>query len=163
VRDASDVAEVSGLRNSIGAQEFGADFTEPYRIRGFDVRLEHHPLSSTVSASLGVAREWTEAVTAEAAPAQGTYRPAPAIPSGQGWRADLALAMVPRLLLGGAVHGSLGLQVRRLRDADDVSMPVRGTAHPSTSITSTGDSSCIHVRRDQQRRAATDLLQPAAR
>lgn len=145
VRDASDVAEVSGLRNSVGAQEFGADFTEPYRVRGFDARFEHHPPGSAVVASLGVAREWTEALTVEAAPAQGSYRPVPAVPSGQGWRADLVLAMAPRSLSGGAVHGSLGLQVRRLRDADDVSMPVRGTARleyrhhagPGTMLAST--------------------------
>ena len=128
VRDASDVAEVSGLRNSMGAQEFGADFTEPYRVRGFDVRLDHRPPGAAVTASLGVAREWTEAVSVEAAPAAGAFRPTPPVPSGQGWRADLALAMVPRQLLGGAIHGSLGLQVRRLRDAGDVSVPVRGTA-----------------------------------
>jgi hypothetical protein len=128
VRDASDVAEVSGLRNSIGAQEFGADFTEPYRVRGFDLRVEHRSPNSAVIASLGVAREWTEAVTVEAVPAHGAYRPAPAVPSGQGWRADLALALAPREWLGGAVHGRLGLQVRRLRDGDDVSVPVRGTA-----------------------------------
>ena len=36
VRDATDVAEASGVRNSIGAQEFAADFTEPYYLRGFE-------------------------------------------------------------------------------------------------------------------------------
>jgi hypothetical protein len=128
VRDASDVPEASGLRNSVGAQEFGADFTEPYRVRGFDLRVERRPPNAAVTASLGVAREWTEAVAVEAVPARGTYRPVPVVPSGQGWRADLSLSVVPRPLLGGAVHGSLALQVRRLRDADDVSMPARGTA-----------------------------------
>ncbi len=31
--DAGDVAEVSGVRNSLAAQEFGADYTDPYRER----------------------------------------------------------------------------------------------------------------------------------
>ncbi|HEY5547297.1 MAG TPA: hypothetical protein VIK50_14690 [Gemmatimonadaceae bacterium] len=128
VRDATDVPEVSGVRNSIGAQEFGADFTEPYRVRGFDLRLERRPTNSAITVSLGVAREWTEAVTVEAVPARGTYRPVPDIPSRQGWRADMALSVAPRPLSGGIVHGSLAVQVRRLRDADDVSMPARGTA-----------------------------------
>jgi hypothetical protein len=148
VRDATDVPEVSGARNSIGAQEFGADFTEPYRVRGFDLRLERRSTNSAIAVSLGVAREWTEAVKVEAVPAQGTFRPVPAVPTSQGWRADLALSVAPRALSGGLVHGSLGVQVRRLRDAGDVPCPC-AAPHASSQHPSDRNNGCIHVRRDR--------------
>jgi len=128
MRDASDVAEVSGLRNSIGAQEFGADFTEPYRVRGFDVRVERRMLASAVILSLGVAREWTEAATLEVVPNRGSYRELIPVPSGQGWKGDLAIWIAPRQWLGGAVQGSLNAHVRRQWDQDDPSMPSRAVA-----------------------------------
>jgi hypothetical protein len=126
VRDATDVAEVSGVRNSIGAQEFAADFTEPYLVRGFDARFEKRFLAPAVIASLGVAYEWTEAAAVEATPARGTYRPVPAVPDGEGWRSDLSLALSPRQWLGGAVQGHLTAQVRRTSDSAGVSWPARG-------------------------------------
>lgn len=124
VRDASDVAEVSGLRNSLGAQEFGADFTEPYRVRGFDLRLERR-FGQGLTASLGAARERTAPVAVKAIPSRGTYRPTPAVPEGQGWRGEASLAMMPRQWLGGAVQGLLAVQVRRLSDSTGISMPGR--------------------------------------
>jgi hypothetical protein len=127
IRDASDVAEASGLRNSLGAQEFGVDFTEPYRLRGFDLRLERR-FGHSFTTSLGVAREWSESVSVEAEPARRTFRATPAVPDGQGWRADAALAWSPRPWLGGSVQGSLTLQLRRVRDLDGHSMPARATS-----------------------------------
>ena len=37
---AGDAPEVSGLRNSLAAQEFGSDWTDPYGVRGASARLE---------------------------------------------------------------------------------------------------------------------------
>ena len=127
LRDASDVAEVSGLRNSVAAQEFGADFTELYRLRGFDARFEKRSPGGSAVASLGISREWTEAASLEATPARGRFRPLPAVPKDQGWRADATLAIAPRPWLGGAVQGSLGVQVRRLMEADEARFPGRLT------------------------------------
>lgn len=126
VRDASDVAEVSGVRNSIGAQEFGADFTEPYRVRGFDLRFER--LFAPATVSFGVAREWTAPAPVEAIPSQGTYRPPLPVTAGQGWRADVRVTLAQREVLGGALSASLAIQGRRLVESDGVSMPSRGTA-----------------------------------
>ncbi len=128
VRDASDVAEVSGLRNSIGAQEFAADFTEPYRVRGFDMRFERRWAASAVITSLSLAREWNEAVAVEAVPARGSYRAVPLVPTVQGWRGDFAVSVAPRQWLGGVAQGALSLQARRLRDIDGFGWPARGTA-----------------------------------
>ena len=127
VRDASDVAETSGIRNSIGAQEFGADFTEPYYVRGFDLRLERRMSSSALIVSLGVAREFAEGAAVEASPANGSYRPVPPVRESQGWRADAGLTVAPRSWLGGVLSGAAGLQVRREDIGGDIDTPVRGT------------------------------------
>lgn len=39
-RDASDVAETSLIRNSLAAQEFGSDYTEPYRVTGYGATVD---------------------------------------------------------------------------------------------------------------------------
>jgi hypothetical protein len=128
VRDASDIAESSGLRNSVAAQEFGVDFTEPYRVKGFDLRLERRFLPTGVIASLGVAREWTDSARLEATPVRGSYRPLMPVPESRGWRADIGIWLTSRPLLGGAVQASLAAQVRHSRDGGGVIMPARFTA-----------------------------------
>ena len=42
-REAGDVAEVSLARNSIAAQEFGSDWTDPYGVRAVAARAQHGP------------------------------------------------------------------------------------------------------------------------
>ena len=127
VRDAADWAEVSGVRNSIGAQEFAADFTEPWYARGFDARLEHRFAASSVIASLQMAREWWEPAAVEAVPARGTYRPVPAVNEGNGWRWGVSLAVAPRSVLGGSLRGEITGQMRVAEDSAGLSYPSRAT------------------------------------
>jgi hypothetical protein len=127
VRDATDVAEASGVRNSIGAQEFAADLTEPFYVRGFEARLERRVGASSFIASLEMAREWWEAAAVEATPARGTYRPVPAVVDGDGWRGGLSLTMAPRSWLGGALRAAIAGQLRLVRDSAGTSWPARGT------------------------------------
>jgi hypothetical protein len=117
LRDASDVPETSGLRNSIGAQEFGADFTEPYRVRGFDVRAMY-PIGSRLSLSVRVAREWTDSARLEATPARGTFRPLLPVPKESHWPTELGLALASSPLLGGAVEGELSGRLRSVTEFD---------------------------------------------
>src|SRR6476646_7723256 len=73
-RDASDEMETSLVRNSIAAQEFGSDYTEPYDVRGV-----------SLSARTGTFAEWNATVVAalerddplvvHASPASGRYEP----------------------------------------------------------------------------------------
>lgn len=112
VRDASDVMEVSGLRNSLAAQEFGVDFTEPYRVRGFDVRLERR--SGFFLSSLTIAREWTDSLTVEALPGRGVFRPVPAVLDQGGWRAEQVMTFTPRAWLGGSLTSALAIQLRKV-------------------------------------------------
>jgi hypothetical protein len=112
VRDASDVMEVSGFRNSLAAQEFGVDFTEPYRVRGFDLRLEQRLGSSAVH-TFTVAHEWTDSLSVEASPSHGSFRPVPAVQERHGWRAEFGMVRSPRPWLGGSISLEGRWQVRR--------------------------------------------------
>jgi hypothetical protein len=117
LRDASDVAETSGLRNSIAAQEFGVDFTEMYRVRGFDLRADY-PVGARLTFSIGVARERTDSARLEATPSRGTYRPLIAVPGERQWRTDYGLSLTSSSLLGGAVEGEVAGRLRNFEEAD---------------------------------------------
>ena len=89
--DLGDEPEVSGVRNSVAAQEFGADLTDPYGER-------------LVALGAGRARAdgWRWGVTLErreeralavhATPATGHYAPTPAVDSLRAWRAAVEVA-----------------------------------------------------------------------
>ena len=72
--EAGDAAEVSGLRNSIAAQEFGADWTDPYGVRGGLARLQVAP-SGRRQWTVEVARERQAPLTLRATPTTGRYAP----------------------------------------------------------------------------------------
>jgi hypothetical protein len=129
LRDASDVQEVSGLRNSIGAQEFGADFTELYRARGVDVRVEHR-LDPAGRLSLGISlgREHALPTSIEGIPGHGTFRPAMPLDEIRSWRGDMTVSLAPTSFLGGALGVDLTGRLRRVDAGDSVSYPARVTA-----------------------------------
>jgi hypothetical protein len=126
LRDATDLPESSGMRNSIAAQEFGVDFTEPYLVRGLDFRAEYR-IGSGLVASVTVAREATDSARLAATPARGTYRPLMAVPSQKHWRTGFGLALVSQALLGGAVDGDISVQVRKVMDVDEAEVVSRVT------------------------------------
>lgn len=128
-REASDVPEASGIRNSIGAQEFGSDFTELYRARGVDARLERRLGGEGAgwTLSVGAARELTGALPVTIEPSRGAFRPAMAVPEASGWRGWAALSSAPRRVPGGTLAGSASLQVRRWSGADGDDHPLRAT------------------------------------
>jgi hypothetical protein len=72
--DAGDVAEGSLLVNSIAAQEFGADHTEPYDTRGFGLTLDMGDLVG-LRWSLAAVRESERSLSVHAVAATGTYGP----------------------------------------------------------------------------------------
>ena len=124
VRDASDLMEASGLRNSLGAQEFGVDFTEPYRVRGIALGLERR--SGRVLSSLTVAREWAEPLSVEASPSRGAFRPVPAVREEAGWRAEETITMAPRPWLGGALGFGMALRLRKMDDRSGIRARLSG-------------------------------------
>ncbi|MFN0100408.1 MAG: hypothetical protein ACKVS7_17210 [Gemmatimonadaceae bacterium] len=79
--EVGDAAEASGLRNSIAAQEFGTDLTDPYGARGGELRLEW-PRGETSRWVFRAARERHEPLRVRALPSNGTYEPTLAVPHG---------------------------------------------------------------------------------
>ncbi len=83
--DAGDEAEVSGVRNSFAAQEFGADYTDPYRERVVALGAGR-AVADGWRWSVAVERRQERALEVHATPATGHYAPALAVESLQGWR-----------------------------------------------------------------------------
>ena len=73
-RDAGDIVEVSTLRNSFAAQEFGSDYTEPFDTRGVGLRAELGRRFG-VTWSLGAAVERQKGLEVHASPAFGRFEP----------------------------------------------------------------------------------------
>jgi len=71
-RDAGDVAEGSLLANSLAAQEFGADHTDPYSARGAGVTLGAGAVAD-LQWTLTATRETQRALAVHARPADGAY------------------------------------------------------------------------------------------
>lgn len=73
-RDAGDIVERSGLVNSIAAQEFGSDYTQPFDVRAIG-------LAADLGSALGMrwrltgAYEHHEPVRVVASPSRGRYEP----------------------------------------------------------------------------------------
>ena len=70
-RQAGDVQERSSIVNSIAAQEFGSDHTDPFEARGFSAGVEL-PVAS-LSWRLEAGQEWQQALVVNARPATGSY------------------------------------------------------------------------------------------
>ncbi|MEP6729780.1 MAG: hypothetical protein ABJE10_04035 [bacterium] len=73
-RDAGDTQERSGIVNSLAAQEFGSDITNPYRVQAVGVGLDArrlHGFNFRLDASL----ERQRPLSIRAVPSQGTFDP----------------------------------------------------------------------------------------
>ena len=75
-RDMGDVMERSLAVNSIAAQEFGSDYTDPFGVRGASATLRF-PLSAGVTSSIAAAWERHWGLERHATPATGKYEAAP--------------------------------------------------------------------------------------
>lgn len=127
-REAGDIQETSGLRNSIAAQEFGVDATDPYGVRGASIRVGV-PGPGRAAWFVEARREATDPLAIHATPARGAYAPTLAA-----WRAvDLSVeAGLERALqpLGEGPHlfgGRVALRAGQLdpREPADPGAPTR--------------------------------------
>ena len=73
-REAGDVQEVSLIRNSLAAQEFGSDYTDPFDTRGAALQLRFGDRLGA-SWTLTTAVERHDSLRVEAAPARGSFEP----------------------------------------------------------------------------------------
>ena len=121
-RDAGDVMERSRLVNSIAAQEFGGDATDPYRVEGGGAGLDAHGLWG-LQMRLDATVERQRALVIRAEPARGTFpRILPATPL-RAVRAALAVDRATALsLFGTEVRTSGEFRIARL-SFDDATVP----------------------------------------
>lgn len=89
-REAGDEGETSRVRNSIAAQEFGSDYTQPFDTRGVGMAL-HLGMHGGMRWRLDGAYEWHDAVAVAATPSLGRYEPTLAAFRGVGPRLALAV------------------------------------------------------------------------
>ena len=87
-RAAGDVPETSGVRNTVAAQEFGADLTDEYRSRGFTLALDGGEFGGA-RWGLSFDRDQQSRLAVHATPVSGTFQPAFAADSTTEWRAAL--------------------------------------------------------------------------
>jgi len=85
-RDAGDVAERSRVVNSVASQEFGSDYTDPYRVRGGGFGFDVSP-AGNARWQLDASIEQQNALSVHARPVVGTFEPT--IPA---WNRRLAVA-----------------------------------------------------------------------
>jgi hypothetical protein len=99
-RDVGDAQETSGIRNSIAAQEFGSDYSEPFDVRGLLFVWEDQRAELGRS-RMTLAYEWHDSVHVTARPTLGRYEPTlPALP-GHGLRITMDFEPAhPSRLLG---------------------------------------------------------------
>ena len=124
LQEVSDVAERSGVINSLAAQEFGSDYTDLYYARGF-AAVATTSTYAPVRLTAEIAEERQDAATVHAVPANGHYEPTiPALP----WRETrMTLAfIVPSQMIGGfetSVTAKVsGIRGRLIDSIPDVAM-----------------------------------------
>jgi hypothetical protein len=109
LRDAFDDPERSGVVNSIAAQEFGADATQPYAVREGSLALQLGT-SDAIQWRAELTAGRVEGATVHAAPSTGRYAPTLVVPAMDGTR--LALGASERRVepvLGGQLAWSARL------------------------------------------------------
>lgn len=99
-RDLGDVAERSGAVNSLAAQEFGSDYTDPYLVRAVGLRGEMLSVLG-VDARLTTSYEWQSPVAVRAYPVSGVFEPTVAVPDEHAARVVLDLDRIPSLWIFG--------------------------------------------------------------
>ena len=121
-RDAGDVVERSRLVNSLAAQEFGSDATDPYHVEGGGIGLDAHELWG-MRWRLDGSLERQRALEIRATPAQGSFpRILPATRL-RATRVTLAADRATALsFLGTELRASLELRASRLT-SDDSALP----------------------------------------
>jgi hypothetical protein len=127
LRDAGDEPETSTLRNSIAAQEFGSDYTDPIDARGVGAELSLGRLAGT-RWRLNAAFESQRSVSVNAVPSRGIYAPTLDARPLEGPRITLAATLPPSLSVAGTeVKGQI--EIRWVRA---VSPPVLGGPRTAT-------------------------------
>jgi hypothetical protein len=95
-RDLGDVPERSTAMNSLAAQEFASDYTDPYLVRAAGLEAEARSLAG-FDATLTGALEWQSPVAVRATPVTGTFMPTVPVADQHVLRWALDLDRVPSI------------------------------------------------------------------
>jgi len=125
-RDAANEPETSRARNSIAAQEFGSDYTQPFDTRGAGVQL-HLGGHDGVRWRFDAGYEWHDAVRVVARPSQGTYAPTLDAYRGKGPRLSVHIQRAATAWWGGStLRLASEWRVGHLRSRDAASSSTGG-------------------------------------
>ena len=112
-RDASDQMETSLVKNSIAAQEFGSDYTDPFGVRGFALQAQTGALNGWTM-TLRAAAERTAPLSIHAKPASGRYEPTIVAWGLRERRLDLSVQR-PTWLTFGGIEANVALKAGAIR------------------------------------------------
>lgn len=113
-REAGDEQETSRIRNSIASQEFGADLTDPYQVRGLSLTWDAGVQWGN-RWKLTAAREHESPLAVHAAPASGRYAPALGVATVDVNRLSLDVTRTSTApILGFSVRSAANLTYRRI-------------------------------------------------
>jgi len=125
-RDAGDEAETSRARNTLAAQEFGSDYTQPFDTRGVGAVL-HLPVHGTLRWRLEANHEWHDPVAVASRPSNGRFEPTLAAWRLRGWQGTLSMERVPAAWWwGSTLRSRATLRLGHLASRDDAG-PEPGT------------------------------------
>lgn len=125
-REAGDLPETSRARNSIAAQEFGSDYTQPYATRGVGVALQGRR-SGAWRWTMDVGAEEQRGLQVKAAPSRGTFGAVITPDSGRAFRTAVRIERPLLPLAGFEVHARAEGRVTRLDPFDQDAQPTTTT------------------------------------
>jgi hypothetical protein len=112
-RDVGDVAERSMVINSVAAQEFGSDYTDPYLVRAVGVSADYVATNGIRSRLTG-SYEWQSRLSVQATSVSGTFEPTIPAQNTHASRVSLEIDRPPTLSMFGTeleFHAELRGQV----------------------------------------------------
>lgn len=112
-RDMRDTPEMSGLANSIAAQEFATDYTDPFEVRGGSLRATY--VNSWVSWQATVEAVRSDSVRVAARPVRRTFAPTLPVMPGHTTRASLSISLPRRTTRGGTWDAAAELRTERFQ------------------------------------------------
>lgn len=116
-REAGDIQERSAIVNSLGAQEFGSDYTDPYLVEGGGARLTL-PTFRSIDLQLEGSYERQSNLGVHANPVRGTFTPTIAFARADGMRFAMSATRSLAPWIGATSFGWRGEARARFAESD---------------------------------------------
>nr|MDQ2665213.1 hypothetical protein [Gemmatimonadota bacterium] len=156
-RDAGDIQERSRIVNSIAAQEFGSDATDPFGVNAVGIGVDNRGAWFGLRTRLDLSLERQRPLTTHASPANGSFEPLIAATRVRAQRLSLTFERpTMQSIFGSEVRGSGELRVSHVTQ-DDAAFPV------ATSNVARGFASVTLQRAYESGRLAVSLAGGAVR